>query len=175
MDMNRLTQKSQEALQAAQSAAVGMGQTEVDGEHLLLALLDQEDGLIPRLLQGAGADPQELRAAVREELSRRPKVTGPGASPGQVFVTQRLSRLLDAAEREAKRLKDEYVSVEHLLLALAEEGSSTAAGRLLKEYGITRDSFLSALTRIRGNQRVTSANPEVAYEYAIEAFAGGGA
>ncbi|CAL9674106.1 Chaperone protein ClpB [Streptomyces sp. enrichment culture] len=169
MDMNRLTQKSQEALQEAQTAAVRMGQTEVDGEHLLLALLDQEDGLIPRLLQQAGKEPEELRAAVGEELSRRPKVTGPGAAPGQVFVTQRLSRLLDAAEREAKRLKDEYVSVEHLLLALAEEGSSTAAGRLLKEHGITRDSFLSALTQIRGNQRVTSANPEVAYE-ALEKY-----
>ncbi|MFF5651359.1 ATP-dependent chaperone ClpB [Streptomyces collinus] len=169
MDMNRLTEKSQEALQEAQTAAVRMGQTEVDGEHLLLALLDQEDGLIPRLLQQAGRGPEELRAAVREELSRRPKVTGPGAAPGQVFVTQRLSRLLDAAEREAKRLKDEYVSVEHHLLALAEEGSSTAAGRLLKEHGITRDSFLSALTQIRGNQRVTSANPEVAYE-ALEKY-----
>ncbi|MFB7510392.1 ATP-dependent Clp protease ATP-binding subunit, partial [Streptomyces broussonetiae] len=169
MDMNRLTQKSQEALQEAQSAAIGMGQTEVDGEHLLLALLDQEDGLIPRLLQQAGTEPKELRAAVREELSRRPKVTGHGAAPGQVFVTQRLSRLLDAAEREAKRLKDEYVSVEHLLLALAEEGSATAAGRLLKEHGVTRDSFLSALTQVRGNQRVTSANPEVAYE-ALEKY-----
>ncbi|MEH0425869.1 AAA family ATPase [Streptomyces stelliscabiei] len=169
MDMNRLTQKSQEALQEAQTAAVGMGHTEVDGEHLLLALLDQEDGLIPRLLQQAGAEPQELRAAVGEELSRRPKVTGPGAAPGQVFVTQRLARLLDAAEREAKRLKDEYVSVEHLLLALAEESSSTAAGRLLKQAGITGDSFLSALTQVRGNQRVTSANPEVAYE-ALEKY-----
>ncbi|OLZ65266.1 ATP-dependent chaperone ClpB [Streptomyces amritsarensis] len=169
MDMNRLTQKSQEALQEAQTAAVGMGQTEVDGEHLLLALLDQENGLIPRLAQQAGTEPNALRAAVREELSRRPRVTGPGAAPGQVFVTQRLARLLDAAEREAKRLKDEYVSVEHLLLALAEEGSSTAAGRLLKEAGITRDSFLSALTQVRGNQRVTSANPEVAYE-ALEKY-----
>ncbi|MER5667906.1 ATP-dependent Clp protease ATP-binding subunit, partial [Streptomyces mirabilis] len=169
MDMTRLTQKSQEALQEAQTAAVRMGQTEVDGEHLLLALLDQVDGLIPRLLQQAGTEPKELRAAVREELSRRPKVTDPGAAPGQVFVTQRLARLLDAAEREAKRLKDEYVSVEHLLLALAEESSSTAAGRLLKQAGITRDSFLSALTQVRGNQRVTSANPEVAYE-ALEKY-----
>ncbi|WP_371649914.1 ATP-dependent chaperone ClpB [Streptomyces mirabilis] len=169
MDMNRLTQKSQEALQEAQTAAGRMGHTEVDGEHLLLALLDQEDGLIPRLLQQAGTEPKELRAAVREELSRRPKVTGPGAAPGQVFVTQRLAHLLDAAEREAKRLKDEYVSVEHLLLALAEESSSTAAGRLLKQAGITRDSFLSALTQVRGNQRVTSANPEVAYE-ALEKY-----
>ena len=81
-----------------------------------------------------------------------------------MFVTQRLSRVLDAAEREASRLKDEYVSVEHLLLALADEGSASAAGRLLKQHGVTREAFLSALTRIRGNQRVTSAMPEVAYE-----------
>ncbi|MCM9083441.1 ATP-dependent chaperone ClpB [Streptomyces spororaveus] len=169
MDMNRLTQKSQEALQEAQTAAGRMGHTEVDGEHLLLALLDQEDGLIPRLLEQAGKEPKGLREAVREELSRRPKVTGPGAAPGQVFVTQRLAHLFDTAEREAKRLKDEYVSVEHLLLALAEESSSTAAGRLLKQAGITRDSFLSALTQVRGNQRVTSANPEVGYE-ALEKY-----
>jgi ATP-dependent Clp protease ATP-binding subunit ClpB len=97
MDMNRLTQKSQEALQEAQSAAARMEQTEVDGEHLLLALLDQEDGLIPRLLQQAGTEPENLRTAVREELSRRPKVTGPGAAPGQVFVTRRLGRLLYTA------------------------------------------------------------------------------
>ena len=169
MDMNRLTQKSQEALQEAQSVAGRLGHTEVDGEHLLFALLDQEEGLIPRLLQQAGTEPEGLRAAVREDLSRRPKVTGPGAAPGQVFVTQRLARLLDAAEREAKRLKDEYVSVEHLLLALAEEGPATAAGRLLKEHGVTRESFLSVLTQVRGNQRVTSANPEVAYE-ALEKY-----
>ncbi|MCM8554245.1 ATP-dependent chaperone ClpB [Streptomyces sp. STCH 565 A] len=169
MDMNRLTQKSQEALQEAQTAAARMGQTEVDGEHLLLALLDQENGLIPRLLQHAGAEPKELREAVRDELSRRPRVTGPGAAPGQVFVTQRLAGLLDTAEQEAKRLKDEYVSVEHLLLALAGEGSSTAAGRLLGRAGITTDSFLDALTQVRGNQRVTSANPEVAYE-ALEKY-----
>ena len=91
-------------------------------------------------------------------------MTGPGAAPGQVYVTQRLSRLFDTAEREAQRLKDEYVSVEHLVIALLEEGSATAAGRLLRSAGLTRDKFLSALTDIRGNQRVTSAMPEVAYE-----------
>ncbi|MEU4592983.1 ATP-dependent chaperone ClpB [Micromonospora aurantiaca (nom. illeg.)] len=164
MDPNRLTQKSQEALHDAQTKALRYGHVEVDGEHLLLALLDQPDGLAPRLLAQAGADPDQLRNSVEGELGRRPKVSGPGAEPGQVFVTQRLSRLLDAADREAKRLKDEYVSVEHLLLALAEEGSQTAAGRALHEHGLTRDRLLSALTGIRGNQRVTSANPEVAYE-----------
>ncbi|MFD3440534.1 ATP-dependent chaperone ClpB [Streptomyces sp. NPDC058685] len=169
MDMNRLTQKSQEALQEAQTIAGRLNQTEVDGEHLLLALLDQPDGLIPRLFDQAGADTQALRSAVSAELARRPKVTGPGATPGQVFVTQRLAKLLDAAEGEAKRLKDEYVSVEHLVLALVDEGSATGAGRLLAENGVTKDGFLSALTRIRGNQRVTSATPEGSYE-ALEKY-----
>jgi ATP-dependent Clp protease ATP-binding subunit ClpB len=164
MDMNRLTQKSQEAVQQAQAITLRYGHTEVDGEHLLLALLDQPEGLVPRLLRQFDADTNALRAAVDGDLQRRPKVTGPGAAPGQVFVTQRLARLLDAAEREAKRLKDEYVSVEHLLVALADEGTSSAAGRRLKEFGVTREAFLSALTQIRGNQRVTSATPEGAYE-----------
>jgi ATP-dependent Clp protease ATP-binding subunit ClpB len=160
MDMNKLTQKSQEALHEAQTLALRLGQSEVDGEHLLLALLDQPDGLAGRLIPDGGA----LRTELERDLQARPRVSGPGASPGQVFVTQRLARLLDTAEREAKRLKDEYVSVEHLILALAEEGSSTAAGRKLKEHGVTRESFLAELTRIRGNQRVTSAMPEAAYE-----------
>ncbi|MDQ1624850.1 MAG: ATP-dependent Clp protease ATP-binding subunit ClpB, partial [Actinomycetota bacterium] len=164
MDLNRLTQKSQEALHDAQTKALRYGHTEVDGEHLLLALLDQSEGLVPRLLDVAGADPDTVRATVEAELNRRPRTSGPGAAPGQVYVTQRLSRLFDAAEREAKRLKDEYVSVEHLVIALLDEGSATAAGRSLGEAGLTRDSFLQALTSIRGNQRVTSAMPEVAYE-----------
>ncbi|MFE2138548.1 Clp protease N-terminal domain-containing protein, partial [Streptomyces sp. NPDC059466] len=113
MDMNRLTQKSQQAVQEAQTIAGRLNQTEVDGEHLLLALLDQPDGLIARLADQTGADTQALRSALSEELARRPKVTGPGATPGQVYVTQRLARVLDSAEQEAKRLKDEYVSVEH--------------------------------------------------------------
>ncbi|MER7666826.1 ATP-dependent chaperone ClpB [Streptomyces sp. NPDC096193] len=169
MDMNRLTQKSQEALQEAQTIAGRLQQTEVDGEHLLLALLEQPDGLVPRLFDQAGADTQALRSAVSAELARRPKVTGPGAAPGQVFVTQRLANLLDAAEQEARRLKDEYVSVEHLVLALVDEGSRTAAGRVLAENGVTKDGFLSALTRIRGSQRVTSATPEGSYE-ALEKY-----
>ena len=164
MDLNRLTQKSQEALHDAQTKALRHSHTEVDGEHLLLALLDQSDGLVPRLLDAAGADPDTVRAKVEAELNRRPRISGPGAAPGQVYVTQRLSRLFDSAESEAKRLKDEYVSVEHLVIALLDEGSATAAGRVLGEAGLTRDSFLQALTSIRGNQRVTSAMPEVAYE-----------
>jgi ATP-dependent Clp protease ATP-binding subunit ClpB len=163
MDMNLLTQKSQEAVQQAQAIALRYGHTEVDGEHLLLALLEQPEGLVPRLLRQFDADVDALRAAVDGDLQRRPKVTGPGAAPGQVFVTQRLARLLEAAEREAKRFKDDYVSVEHLLLALAGE-SGTPTARRLKESGVTSEAFLSALTQIRGNQRVTSATPEGAYE-----------
>jgi len=131
MDLNRLTQKSQEALHDAQTKALRFGHTEVDGEHLLLALLDQGDGLVRPLLARAGVDPDQLREDLEEELGRRPRVSGPGASPGQVYVTQRLSRLLEAADREARRLKDDYVSVEHLVVALLDEGSSSAAGRLM--------------------------------------------
>ncbi|WP_214110976.1 ATP-dependent chaperone ClpB [Acrocarpospora catenulata] len=164
-----MTEKSQEALHDAQTKALRHGNTEVDGEHLLLALLEQPEGLAPRLLAQAGADDKTLRAELEDELGRRPRVSGPGAAPGQVFVTQRLSRLFDVADREARRLKDEYVSVEHLLLALIEEGESTAAGRLLHRQGLTRDRFLAALTGVRGHQRVTSAMPEVAYE-ALEKY-----
>ncbi|HET6297820.1 MAG TPA: ATP-dependent chaperone ClpB [Kribbella sp.] len=164
MDMNRLTQKSQEALHDAQTKALRFGHSQVDGEHLLLALLEQPDGLTPRLLAQAGADPEELRERLEHELSRRPRVSGPGAEPGQVMITQRLSRLLDAADREAKRLKDEYVSIEHLVAALLDEGRQSTSGRLLAEQGLTRDGFLTALTAVRGNQRVTSATPEGAYE-----------
>jgi ATP-dependent Clp protease ATP-binding subunit ClpB len=169
VDINSLTQKSQEALQEAQSIATRMGHTEVDGEHLLLALIDQADGLVPRLLDQTGADTAALRADLDSELERRPRLSGRGTAPGQVSVTARLAKLLDAAAREAKRLKDEYVSVEHLVMALAEEGQSTAAGRILASHGVTRDAFLTALTKIRGNQRVTSATPEGSYE-ALEKY-----
>src|SRR6476620_11483463 len=167
MDMNRLTQRSQEALQEAQSIAIQLGQTEVDVEHLLRALIADDDGLAPRLVGFAGVDTDALRGDLDAELRRWPSVSGPGAAPGQVFVTQRLSRALDAADREARRLKDEYVSVEHLLLGILEQ--SSAASRLLQARGLTRDSLLGALTQVRGNQRVTSATPEGSYE-ALEKY-----
>ena len=169
MDTGSLTEKSREALQEAQNVVTRMGHTEVDGEHLLLALVDQQEGLVPRLLEQAGANVDALRSDLERELSRRPKVSGPGATPGQVMITQRLAKLLDAAEREAKRLKDSYVSVEHLVMALSEEGSTSAAGRVLTSHGVTREAFLAALTTVRGNQRVTSATPEGAYE-ALEKY-----
>jgi ATP-dependent Clp protease ATP-binding subunit ClpB len=164
VDINSLTQKSQEALQQAQDIATRMGHVEADGEHLLLALIEQPGGLVPRLLDEAGGDPAAIMADVERELERRPKVSGPGAAPGQVMISQRLGRLLDAADREAKRLKDSYVSVEHLVLGLIDEGSATASGRILASSGVTRDKFLAALRKVRGNQRVTSATPEGAYE-----------
>src|SRR6201992_4279916 len=168
MDPSHLTQKSQEALRDAQTKPLRFGHQEVDGEHLLLALLDQPEGIAPRLLTQTGADPGRLRKELEAELSRRPRVTGPGVQPGQVSITARLARLLDTAQQSADRLKDEYVSVEHLLLALISEGPTTAAGRLLHDEGVTSDGFLEALTKIRGNQRVTSAIPESAYEALVK-------
>ena len=164
MDLNRLTQKSQQALSSAQDLATRAGHTEVDGEQLLLALLEQPEGLVPRLLTGLGVDLDGLRGDLERELQRKPRSTQPGVQPGQVSVTQRLARILESAEREAKRLSDEYVSVEHLLVALAEEGQRGPAGRLLERHGVTRDKFLGELTKVRGNQRVTSATPEGTYE-----------
>ena len=129
MDPSHLTQKSQEALHDAQTKALRFGHTEVDVEHLLLALLDQAEGIVPRLLSQAGADPDRLRKALEAELARHPRVSGPGVNPGQISITQRLALLLDTAEQEANRLKDEYVSVEHLIIAMLAEGSTTVAGR----------------------------------------------
>jgi ATP-dependent Clp protease ATP-binding subunit ClpB len=168
MDPNRLTQKSQEALHEAQTKALRHGHTEVDVEHLLLALIEQPDGLIPRLLERSEVDVEALRAATEAELERRPRVSGSGAS-GEARVSRALGLLLDNAQREAERLKDEYVSVEHITLAMLATDKSTAARRLLEEHGASRDALLGALTAVRGSQRVTSADPESAYE-ALEKY-----
>jgi ATP-dependent Clp protease ATP-binding subunit ClpB len=168
MDPNRLTQKTQEALHDAQTKALRYGHTEIDVEHLLLALLEQGDGLIPRLFERAEVDVEALRASLEAELERRPQVSGSGAS-GEARISRNLGLLLDAAEKEAQRLKDEYVSVEHLVLAILSSGKGTAAQRLLEEHGLSRDRFLEALTAVRGSQRVTSATPESAYE-ALEKY-----
>src|SRR5215475_10671571 len=169
MDLNRLTQKSQQAVQEAQSKALRYGHVEIDGEHLLLALLEQQDGLLPRLLVRMEVPLASLKSALEQALERRPRVSGPGVEAGKIYVTQRLQKLFVQAEDEAKRLKDEYVSVEHITLALINEGTSTVAGRLLQQFQVTRDSFLAALTAVRGHQRVTSADPETAYE-ALEKY-----
>ena len=168
MDLNRLTQKSQEALHDAQTKALRYGHTEIDVEHLLLALLEQPEGLVPRLLERMDVDVEALRADVEQALQGRPRVTGTGAT-GEARVSRALSVLLDDADKEARRLKDEYVSVEHLVLAMIASGSSTAAGRLLGQRGVDADRFLAALTQVRGAQRVTSAMPESAYE-ALEKY-----
>ena len=164
MDMNSLTQKSQEALTSAQRIAVLAGQIETDEEHLLLALLQQEEGLVPRLLQTAGADVEAVRADVEAEIARKPSVSGSAPQTGQVYLSRSLTSTLERAEREAKRLKDSYISVEHLVLALADDSSNRPAARVLRGHGVTRESFLSALTKIRGNQHVNSATPEQTYE-----------
>ncbi|HKI87292.1 MAG TPA: ATP-dependent chaperone ClpB, partial [Thermoanaerobaculia bacterium] len=164
MDINRLTQKSQEALSEAQSLAVRMGQQQVSTEHLLAALLAQSDGLAPRLLAKMEVPVDGLIEAVEAELGRHPSVSGTGVEAGKVYITPDLQKVMVAAEDEAKRLKDEYVSVEHLLLAILDQGPSVAAGRLLKEYGVDRNRLLTTLQEVRGSQRVTSATPEQAYE-----------
>ena len=164
MDAARLTVRSQEVLGEAQALAVRMGHSEVDGEHLLAALLDQEDGLVPRLVERVGADAGRLRAELERDLAARPRQGGPGAMPGQVFLSGRAARLLERADAEARRLKDEYVSVEHLALALLDEGSGSATGRRLSRAGVTRDAFLAALVAVRGHQRITSPTPEGTYE-----------
>ncbi len=164
MNPNKLTTKSQEALSAAQTTAVRNQHVEIDGEHLLLALLEQDEGVVPRLLRKSQVHVEALTEAVRRDLARRPQVSGPGTEPGKVYVTQRLNQLLVAAEDAAQQLKDEYVSVEHLFLALVDEGPGTPGGTLLHEFKITRERVLETLKEVRGNQRVRSADPEATYE-----------
>ena len=162
MDMNRMTQKVREALTAAQTLAMRLNHQEIDGEHVLAELLAQEDGLAPRLLERMGIQPGQIAARVQEALKKRPQVTGQAA--GGAYMTQRLNQLFIRAEDEAKKLNDEYVSIEHLLLAFIAEGSNTDAGRIFQDAGITRDTFLQALEEVRGHQRVTSDDPEASYD-----------
>ena len=165
--MNNLTLKSQEALQSAQNLALRRGHQQVDAEHLLLALLDSSDGLVPRLLERLEVDTGELRGKLEDELDRRPKVQSTGQEAGKVYVTAQLNEVLVKAEDEAERLKDEYVSVEHLLIAIVD--SDSTAARLLGEAGVVRDSLMTTLQQVRGTQRVTSATPEASYE-ALEKY-----
>jgi len=164
MDLNKFTVKCQEALQAAQTKAINFNHQEVDGEHLLLVLLEQSDGLVPRLLQRMEVPVDAFRERLEQELDKKARISGPGSEPGKVYITQRLNKLLVQAQDEAKKLKDEYVSVEHILLAFINEDKSTPAGSILQEFNITRELLLKTLTSIRGHQRVTSADPEGTYE-----------
>ena len=162
MDYNRLTEKSQAAIRQAQTTAEKSGNQQVDVEHLLVALLEQEGGLTPSILLRADVPLEPLHQRLLQEIEKFPKVSGTGGGADQVYVTNRLSRLLTAAEDQAKRLKDEYVSVEHLLLAVAEDQG--VSGKLLREFGLNRDRLMKALAEVRGNQRVTNQNPEATYE-----------
>jgi len=164
MDLNKFTVKCQQALQEAQTKAVNFNHQEVDGEHLMLALVEQSDGLVPRLLERMEVPADAFREKLVQALEKKPRISGSGTEPGKVYITQRLNKLLAQAQAEAKKLKDEYVSVEHILLAFIDEGGQTPTGNILREFNITRDLLLQTLTAIRGHQRVTSADPESTYE-----------
>jgi len=164
MDPNRLTQKCQEALHEAQNIASKRGHQAVDNEHLLLALCEQQDGLVPRIFERLDRPADVVISELTRELDRRPSVSGAATEAGHIYLTQQLNEVLVEAEAEAKRLKDEYVSVEHLVLAMLAKKGCVAAGKILDSLGVTRDRLLEVLTKVRGNQRVQSANPEATYE-----------
>jgi ATP-dependent Clp protease ATP-binding subunit ClpB len=158
MDMNRMTVKLQDALQAASAHAQRRSHQGIDAEHLLLALMEQEGGMTPALLERAGVALSAVRQSLDEALAKIPQVQGGGAAPGQLHVAARLGQIMTRAEDEQKSLKDDYLSVEHVLLAMAHEGG------VFKKLGLTRDRLLAGLQQIRGNQRVTSQDPEGTYQ-----------
>ena len=162
MNTNQYTQKTLEALQAAQQLAVEYQHNALEPEHLLHALAAQEQGLIPQLLQKLNVDPGSFAAAVAEKLSALPRVSGSGRDPDKVYISQAADKALSAAAREAKAMKDEYVSVEHLFLGLLDEQTQNTT-ELFRAFNITKDRFLQQLTAVRGNQRVTNDNPEDTY------------
>ena len=164
MNMNQFTQKSLEAVQNAQTIAQEYGNQQIEQVHLLYALLEQENGLIPQLLGGMGLTVPSLEAAVRKEVEELPRVTvGGGREAGKVYIAADVDKALNRAEAVASSMKDEYVSVEHLLLALVETANSGLKD-LFRTYNITKEGVLKALSAIRGNQRVTSDNPEETYD-----------
>ena len=164
MNIEKFTQKAQLGLQAAREISIRFGHQEVDVDHLLLALVTQEDGLVPQVLAKCGAAVPDIKAHVEESLASKPHVSG-DTEMGKIYVTQQLNELLVRAKDHAKRLQDEYVSVEHLLLAMTDgEASGTSACKILKDAGISKDVLLKALKEVRGNQRITSDNPEGQYD-----------
>ena len=158
MDMNRMTVKLQEALQSASAIAMRRGHQGIDVEHLLLALLDQENGIAASLLEHAGVSPAAVRQSADQALAKLAQVQGPGAAPGQIHLTPRLGTLLTKAEDQMKGLRDEFLSVEHVVLAMADEGG------VFRRLNLTRERLLAALQQVRGNQRVTSQDPEGTYQ-----------
>lgn len=169
MDINKLTQKSQEALQEAQKMAIEFGHNEVDVDHLLISLLRQSGGLIPKLVASAGANTDALINRLETGLGKKPRTSGSGYDPTKIFLSGRLSRLFVSAEKEAQRLKDEYVSVEHLFIESIKLDDKSDASRALKDLGPKLADFMKALTALRGNQRVQSNTPEDTYE-ALEKY-----
>ena len=163
MDMNRMTLKVQEALQAASALAMHRNHQGIDVEHVLAALLDQPDGFAGPILEQSGVSGSAVKAKAEQRLAKIPQVRGTGAAPGQLHLTQRTATLLACAEDEKQSLKDEYISVEHLLLAMA------AQDGVLKDLGVTRDNLLAGLQHVRGNQRVTSQDPEGTFQ-ALEKY-----
>jgi ATP-dependent Clp protease ATP-binding subunit ClpB len=162
MDINRFTEKVQAALQAAQSAATRQGHQQLDVEHLLMALLEQQDGLAPAILLKTGIALDRVAARIDAELRKMPKVSSPSGAAGQIYLTGRLNTLLVQADDEARKLKDDFVSVEHLLLAAVDEPGAT--GKILREAGLSREKLMQAIREVRGSQRVTSQNPESTYQ-----------
>jgi ATP-dependent Clp protease ATP-binding subunit ClpB len=162
MDFNRFTEKLQEGIRAAQSLAGQRGQQNIDVEHVLVALLEQDGGLAQSVLAKAGVKLEELHRRLTEQLDKLPRVSGGAVGVDQIYVTPRLQTLLTKAETEAKRLKDDYVSVEHVLLAATDE-------KLFKDLGLTRERLMRTLQDVRGTQRVTTQNPEATYE-ALEKY-----
>ncbi|HPC74385.1 MAG TPA: ATP-dependent chaperone ClpB [Syntrophales bacterium] len=167
MRFDKLTVKAQEALQEAQRGAARFEHQAVDVEHLLLALLGQPEGVTTSILKKLGADPSVIRGDLEKILERLPKVTGAGM--GQAYMSTRLKNVLDAAFAEASRMKDEYVGIEHILVAVADEKEGVA-GQVLHKAGVTRDAIFKVLMDIRGSQRITDQNPEEKYQ-ALERYA----
>lgn len=164
MDPNKFTKKTQEAVSEAQNLAIRHGHQQIDAEHLLHALATQDGGLVPQILSKLGTEPGRYSGALEAEIKKLPSVSGPGAKPDQIVVTQRLQRALVTADEHAKRMQDEYISVEHIFLALMDEPASSGVGRVNKQFNLDKDRVLEALTEVRGNQRVTSDNPEATYD-----------
>ncbi len=162
MDINKCTIKVQEALRDAQNLALSRNHQEVDAEHLALALLQQKEGLVPSIVERLGLKPVLLVAELEQALDKRPSVTGPGVDASSIRITQRLARALAQAEDLARRLKDEYISVEHIFAQLMDAGG--ALGEICAKQKLTQETFLRATAEVRGGQRVTSANPEETYE-----------
>ena len=162
MNIEQMTQKTREALQAAQRIAVEYSNNAVEQEHLLAALAQQQDGLIPQMLQTMGTDPNAFAQAALQKVEALPRVTGSGRDPEKIYISNDLDRALNAAEQQAKQMKDEYISVEHVFLGILQRPGK-AASEIFKAFGITTEKFMQTLSAVRGNQRVTSDNPENTY------------